>query len=179
MFSHRVLIVEECAGIAHLEASMARAVGCAIDIAQSGAEALQMLESRPYEALLVGSPVRLDRGQLLLEVLMDRFPGVMRRTIVVTAHVDDPLLQSIFAASGVYAVVAKPFDVATLSRVMTECLRSGGASGPTLWIGLHGMVRSICAAIEPENRDDDRFDGGRDDTESVEISSNCAGMLDS
>lgn len=131
-----VLIIEDSPEIAHVERAVARAAGCVPRVAQSAAEAVDLLEVGHFDVILLGSPVHHSDDALLLEVLTRRQRHSARRTVVVTSHVYDGPVTRMAATANVYAVLAKPFDVSALADLLWECAQNNGAEGPTRWVGV-------------------------------------------
>lgn len=131
-----VLIIEESPEVAHVERAVARAAGCVPRVAQSAAEAVDLLELGGFDVILLGSPVHLSEDILVLELLTQRLRHRARRTVVVTSHIYDGEVTRLAATANVYAVLAKPFDVSALADMLWECAQNDGAEGPTRWIGV-------------------------------------------
>lgn len=140
MSSARILIVEQESTIARLESAILRMSGFDTVIALDGRDALGRLDDGGFDVVLLGSPVAVDRDRILLEEIVERFPAILPRTIVVTARVRDPRVLFGAVHAGVFAVVAKPFDVDALSKAVSDCIASRGSRGPTRWIGLDPPV---------------------------------------
>ena len=135
----RVLIAEVSQEIRVLESAIAAHCGCDVTLASDGGETLRFLESREFDAMLLGSPIATGGGTNVLNLLERHFRHFAPRTIVVTTHVEDIPLLCAAARAKVFAVVAKPFDVAVLAAVIAECLRNEG-SADTVWIGVPTQV---------------------------------------
>lgn len=150
-----VLIIEESPEIAHVERAVARAAGCVPRVAQSAAEAVDLLELGEFDVILLGSPVHLSEDALVLDLLTRRLRHCARRTVVVTSHIYDGQVTRLAASANVYAVLAKPFDVSALADLLWECAHNNGAEGPTRWVGLS----------EPHSHAPDRDTSGSSDAQ--------------
>jgi DNA-binding response OmpR family regulator len=135
MPSRSVLIVETESTIARLESALLRMSGFEPVMAGDGAGGLSILETQSFAAIVIGWPVRVG-NRAFLEELIERFPAFVPLSVLVTSRLHDHrgLLRA--AEAGVFAIVAKPFDVDVLSRVVSECVSSQGAHRETQWIGM-------------------------------------------
>lgn len=141
----RLLIIEEDEGIAQLEGSLCGAHGCTAELADTASEGLILLAKRAYDAILIGLPLRLGREELLRALEDGPIRQLARRTIVLTTQVDDSEMTARLSDAGVYAVVAKPFDLQTLAQLISSCVRNDGSAGPTRWAGLRQTLSELCA----------------------------------
>ena len=135
MKTPRVLVIDENAEVARLENAMFRLHNFNVDVTVDANEALRRLSTRHYDAHVVGAPLQIS-GQYLLDVLVKQFPALLPCTIVVTSKVRDTTVLERCRRSGVYAVLAKPFDVDELSRLVVECIANDCRPAATQWIGI-------------------------------------------
>ena len=136
----RVLIIEKSPEVGLLEAAVVKRAGCMGEIAGEGAEALTRLERDPPDVLILGSPVELEHGVIVLDLLAGRLHPLARRTILLTAYVDSPTLLIRAAKARVFAVVAKPFDVETVCDLIARCAENAGREGDVAWVGVKPSV---------------------------------------
>jgi CheY-like chemotaxis protein len=135
----RVLIADASAEIRQLESAIAAHCGCEVEVAGEGPEVQDLLDRVTFDVFLLGSPLQVRPGVNVIHLLDGRLRDFASRTIVLTTHVEDVALLRAAAHAGVFAVLAKPFDVAVLAALIAECLRSEG-SGDTVWIGVPNHV---------------------------------------
>ena len=110
----RVLIADAYREIRILESAIAAQCGCDVVVAGDASETLDHLENAAFDVLLLGSPIVMSSGAQVLNVIERELRQFAPRTIGVTTHVDDVALLRAAARARVFAVVAKPFDVAVL-----------------------------------------------------------------
>lgn len=147
MLKPSVLIVESFSDIAQLETAIAKACGCLPDTAESGEEAVALLRQKTYEVMLIGSPIDVGENQLMLDLLRHEFRQYARRAIVLTTFVHVGPIASLAARAGVFAVLAKPFDLEVLAQIIWSCIGNNGASGPTKWIGMPSFDAELAGAM--------------------------------
>ena len=135
MPAQSVLIVEPESTIARLELALLRMGGLDPVIARDADDALTMLESQTFAALVIGWPVRFGEGTLF-ETIVERLPAMVPLCVLVTARLHDRRALLRAARAGAFAIVAKPFDVDVLSRVVSDCVSCRGSHDGTRWIGL-------------------------------------------
>ena len=135
MKSSRILVVDENAEIAQLEHAMFRLHNHNVEVTVHAEEALRRLATRRYDVLVIGAPI-LVRGRYFLDILKAEFPTMLPCSIVVTWKSRDEEVLLRCERCRVYAVLAKPFDVEELSRVVDECIANECQPVPTKWIGV-------------------------------------------
>ena len=131
------LVVECDSSNAALERVVIEHCGFRVTVASNGHDALRAIRALPFDVIVVGSPVPLGHDQIVLDYLPEAGNSA-RRTVVVTALSEDPELLRRALAANVYAVVAKPFDIAGLVAVVQQCLANAGAAGDTI-LPRHGL----------------------------------------
>ena len=143
----RILIVEEDPHVTALEAVVANRCGCLSDIASDTLSVLDSLETDPPDVLLLGSPAETQAGSFIYDVLAQRLRELGPRTIILTTRREDTRLLAKAASAGVFAVVSKPFDIATLGEVIMRCVRNDGRETQVMWIGVHPAT--MIEAVDP------------------------------
>lgn len=146
MHTPRILVVDENAAIAQLEHAMFELHRYNVDVTIDPDEALRRLRVRTYDVIVAGAPMRAG-ARYFLDLVTVECPSMIRSTIVVTTQVHDGQLMARCDRAGVFAVVAKPFDVAQLGDVVARCIASRtDATAPTQFIGIAPVA---LMAIQP------------------------------
>lgn len=101
-----------------------------VDVAGEGHEALELIRTRNYAAILLDLRMPGLDGFGVLETLQADSPNVLKRVLVVTASLAAKDMARL-KAYRVCGVVAKPFEVETLLSAVRHC---EGASGEPLQI---------------------------------------------
>jgi DNA-binding response OmpR family regulator len=116
-----ILLVEDEPLVAQMMAEMLRAEGYRVDVAANGRLALEKLEGQTYD--LIVSDLRMPEldGLGLYRELERRWPGLLRRVIIVTGTSDVPEYAE-FLAHAAVPVLSKPFDVRDLYHVARQVL---------------------------------------------------------
>jgi DNA-binding NtrC family response regulator len=121
--SLRVLIVEDETLIRWAVAETLAEAGHTVMQATDGATALQALAqtSDPFDVVLLDFRLPDSDGLSLLEQIQERAP--LSAVVMMTAF-GTPEMMAQAKRLGVYEVVAKPFDVATIADVLVRAYRS-------------------------------------------------------
>ena len=135
MKTPRILVVDENAEIAQLEHAIFRMNHYNVEVTVHAEEALRRLSTRRYDVLILGLPIRVD-GQYLLSLIQERFDTTPAQTIVLTWQWRDTELMERCKDAGVFAVVAKPFEVDELSSLVRACIDNGDDAVITRWVGI-------------------------------------------
>lgn len=124
-----------------LEVAVARD-GHTVEAVATGDVALLWLASAPFDCLLIGAPLMLNRHvrRTLLEYLEQSGSDVAPRVIVLTARVFDRELLVRAARLGVCAVFSEPFDLDELRRTIDRC--SHDERPPRRFIGFSDLALS-------------------------------------
>ncbi|HUD38892.1 MAG TPA: response regulator [Streptosporangiaceae bacterium] len=113
----RVLVVDDIAEIRELITRMLTADGHVVD-AVATAEEAGALDPAGYDVLLIDAHLNQGSGAALIDSLVARDPGIVRRCVVITGGAAGPLPDGV-------RVLRKPFDHAAL----LELVHSGKAPG--------------------------------------------------
>lgn len=135
MKTPRILVIDENAEVAQLEHAMFSMHHYNVDVTVDAEEALRRLETRRYDVVVIGFPI-VVRGRYMLDIVREQFSYSLPCTIVVTWETTNVELLERCREAGVYAVVAKPFDVEELSSIVAECVRNDCQPCQTRWFGL-------------------------------------------
>jgi PAS domain S-box-containing protein len=117
----RVLVVDDDAELAGVVAAALRSDGHEVEIAANGMEALDLLERRPFDAIL--SDVRMPRldGPGLYRELQLRHPDLLDRVIFVTGDVLGRETAAFLERTRV-PHLNKPFDITQVRRAVHDIL---------------------------------------------------------
>jgi CheY-like chemotaxis protein len=116
-----VLVVDDDQAIRGLLRSVLRRDGHAVDEAVDGVEALEKLQGRAYGAVLLDLMMPRMNGWEVLDRLREDEPSRLGCVIVISAALPKKSLPAEQEAA-VYAMVAKPFDLADLRALVERCL---------------------------------------------------------
>src|SRR5687767_11953653 len=116
MDSHdRVLVVDDEPAIRALVAKIVERAGLPVDSARDGAEAIEMLEARPYAVVVVDLMMPNVDGYGLIDYLKHRKGG---RPAVIVVSAGEPGALRQLDGSMVHSIVRKPFDIDVLGDLI-------------------------------------------------------------
>ena len=115
----KVLIVEDDEAIRALLATLLSLDGYAAEVCGDGNEAVRMLRTNGYDAILLDLMLPGQFGFDVLRFLDAERPAMSPRVIVLTAASQATLRD--FDSSKVHAVIRKPFDVNALLANVRAC----------------------------------------------------------
>jgi DNA-binding response OmpR family regulator len=122
---HSILVAEDDRGIQTLLTTILSREGFAVDCVDDGAEALQRLEAKRYDAVLLDLMMPNLSGGDVIRLLADRGHDALSRVIVITAA-------AMHEATAVdrLPVLRKPFDINELRTRVHAVARSSVRSDP-------------------------------------------------
>ncbi|MFN2427879.1 MAG: response regulator [Candidatus Binatia bacterium] len=82
--SGSILVVEDDPDIRSMTASILRVAGAAVCDAATAGEAISLVNGSEFDALILDWNLAGETGAVLLELLRDQQPGLLRRSLVVT-----------------------------------------------------------------------------------------------
>jgi len=115
----RLLIVDDEPEVGALLADILRREASRIDIAASGQEALRLLATRQYEAILTDLRMPEMDGPELYRQIEQRWPQRARQVIFITGDALSPTVQTFLASTG-QPYLEKPFVPADIREVVRE-----------------------------------------------------------
>jgi two-component system NtrC family sensor kinase len=118
----RLLIVDDEPEVGALLADILRRDASHIDIAASGREALQWLETREYDAILTDLRMPGLDGPELYRCIEQRWPKRARQVVFITGDALSPTVQTFLAGTG-QPYLEKPFVPAEVREVVRETTR--------------------------------------------------------
>lgn len=119
-----VLAVDDEPSIRALLRRALERAGHDVAVAGSGQEGLEMVASRTPDVMLVDHRMSGMDGVECCRTAFERWPELRARTVIMSGDGQNPTLHE-FAARHGLRVLSKPFDVATVGRVVDEILRNG------------------------------------------------------
>jgi CheY-like chemotaxis protein len=123
--THReVLIVEDDVPLQRLLTAVAARNGLSAVVACNGREALALLASTDFDAVVLDLMLPVVNGFDVLRHLSTAKPDLMDRTIVITGANERAYRNSPHVRHA-HALLRKPFDVAQLQHEMLACCDSG------------------------------------------------------
>lgn len=118
-----VLVVEDDPDIRSMTATILRVAGATVHDASSASEAIDWLDSCPFDAVVLDWNLAGEKGSVLLEKLREHYPDLLRRSAVVTGDLSSTPGRHEAERFGC-PVLAKPFRprqlVETVSRILTR-----------------------------------------------------------
>ena len=104
--------------------------------AQSGAEALEIIEREPVAVLLADQRMPSMSGIELCQIVRERYPGILR--VLVTAYSDQRTAIDAINRGGVVRYLVKPWDMETVRQVLRDTVTRSR---------LESMVRKLRGSI--------------------------------
>jgi PAS domain S-box-containing protein len=118
--SRPVLVVDDDASVRAVLRKLLERVGYRVSEGWSGRSALaQITSGHPPELVITGLRMQDGTGHWLLEQLAKDFPGILRRTVIVTADPAQAAVGELSAATGC-PVLRKPVDFQVLLETLDE-----------------------------------------------------------
>ena len=124
----RVLVVDDEPAIRALVAKIVERAGLEVDVARDGAEAIDKLEARLYEVIVLDLMMPNVDGYALIDYLKAR--SGTRPAIIVISAGDTAALRRLDGAV-VHSILRKPFDIDVLGDLITAAAKSMEESAET------------------------------------------------
>lgn len=99
-----------------------------IETASGGAEAMEMLRTRNYGAIILDLLMPQQDGYAVLDFLQASNPDMLSRVLVVTAAVARSQMDRV-SSYNVCAIITKPFEVEAVMNAVKDCVGSDGGAG--------------------------------------------------
>jgi CheY-like chemotaxis protein len=120
----QVLIAEDDGGVRAMVGSVLRRAGHQIEFASNGVEAIECIQSKEYDCILLDLMMPTASGfEVLAWMHRHRKDLAARRVIVLTAVAASALTN--MTPDRVFAVVRKPFDIDNLRELVDRCASGG------------------------------------------------------
>jgi CheY-like chemotaxis protein len=117
----QLLVLDDDTSMQKLVATLLRREGYGVEVVSSGSQAIEKIDRREYDALLLDVMTPTDGGFTVIRHLKETKPSLLGRVVLLTAS-PDSVLRSV--ASDIFGVVHKPFEPArlleTVSRVLAQ-----------------------------------------------------------
>ncbi len=147
---HRVLVVDEDDSLSRIVAHHLKKIGCEVLVAETGDEAMTLVDPRPTCAVLdLGKGGRVD-GMRFLGRFLKTLPGI---PVVVMAEPGEVPRGLEAIRAGAFDYVTKPLDIGAFLATVSAAIRTGsslrrsdgGAPGlrDTQWIGQSPSARML------------------------------------
>jgi two-component system NtrC family sensor kinase len=122
----RVLCVDDESMIGELVAQILRSQqSCEVTTARSGADALRMLEERPFDVVLVDFVMPGMDGRALFQRIEEAFPEIICRLMFITGDTLTPSTIEFIRETG-RPLLTKPFGLPELMKALKEILPQDG-----------------------------------------------------
>jgi CheY-like chemotaxis protein len=95
-----------------------------------GAEAVELVRQREFEAVLVDHRMPAMSGTEVYERVVEIRPGMAHRFVMMSGDTETPELRE-FATARSVALLAKPFDVRTVVRLVGDVVDQARAGDPS------------------------------------------------
>lgn len=102
----RVLVLDDDASMQRLVRTLLQRAGFRVDVFDKGNTAIDAIQRRTYDALLLDLMMPVEGGMTVIKHLRAHKPDLLRRVILLTGT-SDALVKAV--ARDVFAVVKKPF----------------------------------------------------------------------
>ena len=124
VYMGQVLIAEDDGGVRAMVGSVLRRAGHQIEFASNGVEAIECIQSKEYDCILLDLMMPTASGfEVLAWMHRHRKDLAARRVIVLTAVAASALTN--MTPDRVFAVVRKPFDIDNLRELVDRCASGG------------------------------------------------------
>jgi len=114
-----VLLLEDDPSMQRLVAVLLKRAGFRVDPVSKGLDAIVMMKSTPYGALLLDLMMPHEGGMTVINHLREIDPASLARVILLTAT-PESVIRTV--ASEVFGTVRKPFEEAELIDTVTRCV---------------------------------------------------------
>lgn len=115
-----VLVADNDRAVSALLLEVVRRLGCGVDAAYDGQEAIALLSSRPYRVLVCDLDMPKATGLEVVQWLSNRAGAPA--TIVISGFVDAIVERQLLAIPCVRLVMKKPFDLLQFADAVRELL---------------------------------------------------------
>lgn len=123
-----VLVAEDDSALRTMFTALFKTLGYEIDCVNDGARALERLSQKSYSVMLLDLVMPGTNGYEVLEQLAHIDRSTLARTIVVTGVSQKEIAK--IDASGIFAIVRKPFDIDGLIENIQACAAAATRRAP-------------------------------------------------
>jgi DNA-binding response OmpR family regulator len=117
----RMLLLDDDPSMQRLVTALLRKDGHRVDVVATGSQAIELMKSNEYDALLLDVMTPTEGGLTVIRHLREEKPELVKRVILVTGTTDSVLRG---VAGDVFAVVHKPFKAQELLSTIDRLLAS-------------------------------------------------------
>ena len=114
-----ILIAEDDQNVRVLLSRILRRSGYEVDLAEDGSVAIDRLQARQYDALVLDLMMPRVNGVEVINFMIETKPLMVQKTVVVTAFPGTATRNELDA---VCQVVRKPFEIPALLAAIEECI---------------------------------------------------------
>ncbi len=126
----RVLLVEDNPVNQQVALAMLHKLGCRVEVAASGSEALERLAVLPWDVIFMDCEMAdMDGYAATAEIRRREGPICRTPVVAMTAHAMEGDRERCLAA-GMDDYIAKPLDIAVIEAVLRRCIRPGTSPAP-------------------------------------------------
>jgi response regulator RpfG family c-di-GMP phosphodiesterase len=118
MTESTLLLVDDEPNILHALNRLLRREGYKILMAQSGSDALQLLQGHPVDVLLTDQRMPVMSGTELLAQVKQQYPHIVR--MMLSGWLDTTMLMDAVNVGHIYKFIAKPWDDEELRLLVKE-----------------------------------------------------------
>ena len=119
----RILVVDDEPAVRDFLGRTLQRIGYEPLLAATGAEALQIVQSDPPDAILCDHRMAGMTGAAFNDAVAETSPDLARRFAFMTGDVTNPDLRALAGARGV-TLLAKPFDMASVQQTLERIVRA-------------------------------------------------------
>jgi two-component system NtrC family sensor kinase len=124
----RVLLIDDEDAVLDYEREVLSAAGLSVLTASSGSEAVELLDREHFDGILLDNKIPGEiSSEDIYRHVEQKFPDLVRRTILVLSNISDPEVRAFVDATQVLCLV-KPFEVADLLAAARRMLRRSRAA---------------------------------------------------
>lgn len=117
-----ILLIEDEATLRVAISRFLRATGYEVDVAENGSLALDQLNSRAYDLILLDLRMKGITGEDVYEMMQSTHPEQAARVVFVTGDLHSPAASRFIRLTG-RPVLAKPFTLAELAQRVGQLLQ--------------------------------------------------------
>lgn len=115
----RLLVLDDDPSMQKLVAALLRRAGHTVDVVSDASAAIEKLQRRNYDGLLLDIMTPTEGGMTVIKHLRGARPELLKRVVLVTGS-PDSILRSV--SGDVFGVVHKPFQPETLIETIARLI---------------------------------------------------------
>lgn len=119
MSIRQILVVDDQRGVRVAHARMLESMGYSVDTASDGAEAISMIEQRPFDAIVSDLEMPVLGGLDLASKICSRPEWSHLKLVAVTGNLDAKVRQQALSV-GYHLIITKPTDASELQSAIDQ-----------------------------------------------------------